>query len=436
MKQYHYSRKTRQLRKSVVELNNTIAASHGKLNSKIRSLILKIKRQIAELQTHLGTPKLKHILGATAVFFGLSASAQNFDSPVENPFGLTSTYDMAFPTAVDLDNDGDFDLMVGESFGVLQYFENTGTKANPKFAAPVKDPFNIAPNLAPVSSPSFADLDDDGDQDMLTGGYGGPQVYYENIGTATSPNFSASQLNPFGLDSAYGFSIPRFVDLDGDGDQDVIIAEFYGTMVYYENTGTKSNPQFTKSGNNPFGLTPPNGVSLTFPEFADLDGDGDQDMLLGEFNYGALAYYQNTGTATNPAFATRVNEPFGLDSAYLLAVPTFVDIDDDGDLDLLVGEYYGKMQFYRNTPAVSSINRVLSDKISITLYPNPAQTFISIDTEFKSNKISIANTQGQEVLMLKGQPTKIDVSSLHRGQYFIRLEDEDGKAISTSFTKL
>jgi hypothetical protein len=434
MKQYHYSRKTRQLRKSVVELDNTIAASHGKLNSKIRSLILKIKRQIAELQTHLGTPKLKHILGATAVFFGLSASAQNFESPVANPFGLTSTASIALPTAVDLDNDGDFDLMVGEYYGALQYFENTGTKANPKFAAPVKDPFNIAPSGGVFSSPTFADLDDDGDQDMLTGGYYGVQVYYENIGTATSPNFSASQLNPFGLDSSYYFSVPRFVDIDGDGDQDVMIAEYYGNIVYYENTGTKSNPQFTKSGNNPFGLTPPNIAYITFPEFADLDGDGDQDMLLGEYD-GALAYYQNTGTATNPAFAARVNEPFGLDSAYYNAIPTFVDIDDDGDLDLLVGEYYGKMQFYRNT-STSSINRELSDKISITLYPNPAQNFISIDTEFKSNKISIANTQGQEVLMLKGQPTKIDVSSLHRGQYFIRLEDEDGKAISTSFTKL
>jgi hypothetical protein len=435
MKQYHYSRKTRQLRKSVVELDNTIAASHGKLNSKIRSLILKIKRQIAELQTHLGTPKLKHILGATAVFFGLSASAQNFESPVANPFGLSSTYYFALPTAVDLDNDGDFDLMVGEYYGALQYFENTGTKANPKFAAPVKDPFNIAPSGGVFSSPTFADLDDDGDQDMLTGGYYGVQVYYENIGTATSPNFSASQLNPFGLDSSYYFSVPRFVDIDGDGDQDVMIAEYYGNIVYYENTGTKSNPQFTKSGNNPFGLTPPNIAYITFPEFADLDGDGDQDMLLGEYD-GALAYYQNTGTATNPAFATRVNEPFGLDSTYLTTSPTFVDIDDDGDLDLLVGEYFGNMQFYRNTSAVSSINRVLSDKVSITIYPNPAQNFISIDTEFKPNKISIVNTQGQEVLMLKGQPTKIDVSSLHRGQYFIRLEDEDGKAISTPFTKL
>lgn len=434
MKQYHYSRKTRQLRKNVVELDNTIAASDGNLNDKIKSLILKIKRLIAELQAHLGMPKLKHILGATAVFFGLNASAQNFDGPVENPFGLTSTYKFATPTAVDLDNDGDFDLMVGEYYGVMQYFENTGTKSNAQFAAPVKDPFNITPSGSYLASPTFADLDDDGDQDMLIGGYDGAQVYYENIGTATSPNFSASQINPFGLDSSYYFSVPRFVDLDGDGDQDVMIAEYYGNMVYYENTGTKSSPQFTKSGNNPFGITPPNDAVLAFPDFADVDGDGDQDLLIGEY-YGALAYYQNTGSATNPSFAARINEPFGIDSAYYIAVPTFVDIDDDGDLDLLVGEYYGKMQFYRNTRLVSSVAKTSND-IKIRTFPNPAQDFISIDTEFKPNKISIVNTQGQEVLMFNGIQKQMDISSLLRGQYYVRLEDEDGKTINTSFTKL
>ncbi|PCJ67478.1 MAG: hypothetical protein COA58_03940 [Bacteroidetes bacterium] len=436
MKQYHYSRKTRQLRNSVVELDKTIAESHGTLNDKIKSLIVKIKHLIAELQSHLGILKLKHILGATAVFFGLNVNAQNFDKPVQNPFGITNTYQLAMPTAVDLDGDGDFDLMVGEYYGNYVYFENTGTKSNPQFAGPSKNPFGLVANGGYFGAPTFTDLDNDGDQDMLTGGYYGAQVYYENTGTSLVPSFATPVTNPFGLDSTEEYSIPKFVDIDGDGDQDLMISEYYGNLVYYKNTGTKSSPQFTKSGTNMFGIVIPAQTYVAFPEFADLDDDGDLDLLLGQYD-GALAYFENTGTATNPAFANHVINPFDLDSAYYFAAPAFVDIDDDGDLDLLVGEYYGNIQFYKNTQLVSSINRWQLDNIEVSIYPNPAQDFISIDTKFKSNKISILNAQGQLVLQSLDSPqTKIDISALLRGQYYIKLENEDGNVASTSFVKL
>ena len=70
-------------------------------------------------------------------------TAPAFAAPVNNPFGITATYQYAFPSFTDLDNDGDYDLAVGEYYGAIQYFENTGTAMAPAFAAPVSNPFGL-----------------------------------------------------------------------------------------------------------------------------------------------------------------------------------------------------------------------------------------------------------------------------------------------------
>ncbi|MDD5274862.1 MAG: VCBS repeat-containing protein [Methylovulum sp.] len=62
------------------------------------------------------------------------------------------------------------------------------------------------------------------------------------------------------------------------------------------------------------------------PTFADIDHDGDLDALIGNFN-GDTLYFENTGSATAPAFAAPVTNPFGLADVGQTATPTFVDID-------------------------------------------------------------------------------------------------------------
>ena len=139
---------------------------------------------------------------------------------------------------------------------------------------------------------------------------------------------------------------PELADIDGDGDLDLFAGDVYGQSHFRRNTGTATSPAFASPSTNPFGLTAAYGLAA--PALTDLDRDGDLDLLVGE-SYGNLQYYENTGSATSPAFTTPRTNPFGLAAVYDLAFPDFSDIDDDGDMDLFVGEYYGDIIFFRNT---------------------------------------------------------------------------------------
>ncbi|MGD1715264.1 FG-GAP repeat domain-containing protein, partial [Dapis sp. BLCC M172] len=117
-------------------------------------------------------------------------STPNFLAPQTNPFNLADVGDYITPTFADLDNDGDLDAFVGESEGNIVYFKNTGSVGNPSFAAPVYNPFNLA-DVGIESKPAFADLDNDGDLDAFVGEWGGDIVYFKNTGSVGNPSFAA-----------------------------------------------------------------------------------------------------------------------------------------------------------------------------------------------------------------------------------------------------
>lgn len=440
MKQNVYARKKRQLKNLSQKLEQNWGQPEAD-SGVIQYLINRIKNLLQELAGVLRASELKGHLGKTVaaiigVTYGGNAAAQSFDSPLQNPFGLNvgSNIYVAIPTFADLDNDGDQDLLVGEYYGRMQYYENTGGSATPMFSAPRQNPFGLVSTYY-FALPQFVDLDNDGDMDLMVAEYPSGFQYFKNTGTASAPQFAAPQGNPFGL-TASPDSVPNvmsFADLDNDGDMDLLASGYYGAMDYFENTGTAAAPQFAASRKNPFGLT--SLYYYAFPAFVDLDQDGDMDLLAGE-DYGAFQYFENTGTAQNPQFAAPQLNPFGLDSLQYLAFPAFADLDGDGDMDLLATDTYysGVFQYFKNTSPIGLAEA--QSNFSVAVFPNPVSDYLHIEAAGISLKeVEIINAAGAVVFSAQNPTERLDVAYLPKGAYAVKAKTAEGTEKSITFIK-
>ncbi|WP_442939257.1 VCBS domain-containing protein [Nostoc sp.] len=229
-----------------------------------------------------------------------TASAPSFAAPVINPFGLGFSRGYNSPDFADIDGDGDFDAFIGDSYGNTLFFRNTGTAAAPTFVA-ATSPFG---DVGAYSKPTFADIDGDGDLDAFIGEEYGNTRYFQNTGTRTAPSFAAAVTNPFGLSDVNPASFtfdnasPTFADVDGDGDLDAFVGAFNGNTFFFQNTGTRTAPSFAAAVINPFGLSDVGNNSN--PTFADIDNDGDLDAFVGEL-FGDTRFFENT--ANDPSLS-------------------------------------------------------------------------------------------------------------------------------------
>ncbi len=428
-----FARKKRQLKLLAQKLEEEIHANA--FSSEAHRLRQKIRRLMDELARFLNRAELQKIISGVTVFLGFAgfnqASAQSFGSPQNNPFGLSAatTY-FRSPALADLDGDGDMDLMTGDYYNNLYYYVNTGSASNPQFAVPVSAPFGIdTAALSYISMPTFVDLDNDGDYDMLVGTAdyynGNTMVYYPNTGTANNPQFGSPQVMPFGLGSGSFFAIPTFGDLDNDGDYDLLVGQYTGALAYYENTGTATAPQFATPLVNPFGMS--GGFYISSPALVDLDEDGDLDLLVGEY-YGNFKYFENTGTAASPQFASPVTNPMGLSQTNGYAFISVADLDGDADMDLLVGEYYGDLIYFENTTDIGLKER--ADRFTIRFYPNPASDYVKIETRENLERVELLDMAGKTVLTIDDPTPSIPLREVSSGMYLLKITNTDGESIS------
>lgn len=273
---------------------------------------------------------MKKTITFFAVLMCTTLVAQNFSLVSGTPF--TGTTDGS-AHLVDIDGDGDLDFFNtgdqgGSGFqGIAELYTNDGSG---NFTLVAGTPF---PGVESASA-DFADLDGDGDQDLiLTGSIDGGRIanMYSNDGAG---NFTLVAGTPF-LDVSVGDVV--IADLDGDTDLDVIISG-YNTeaaariSVVYKNDGSGNFTIFTESP--AFALANEGDVDV-----ADIDGDGDLDLLItGDDGPGELTkFYTNDGTGifTEDVTASSLFTDMRDGDA------DFADIDGDGDQDLLINGRFG-----------------------------------------------------------------------------------------------
>ncbi len=276
---------------------------------------------------------------------GTLISPINFAAPITNPYGLANVGVSASLSFVDIDGDGDLDALIGNSVGNTLVQLNTGSATSPAFAAATPNPYGLA-DVGRYASLSLVDIDGDGDLDALIGNYDGHTVVQLNTGSPAAPAFAVATTNPYSLANVGNSASPSFVDIDGDGDLDALIGNRNGHTLLQLNTGSPTAPAFAIATTNPYGLA--NVGYYASPSFVDIDSDGDLDALIGE-RLGNTVVQLNIGTSTAPAFAAATTNPYGLARTSSWASPSLVDIDDDGDLDVLIGNGVGNTVVQLNT---------------------------------------------------------------------------------------
>lgn len=409
-------------------------------------LIRKLKRLSASLDALLSS-KLKKQLAAIALFLGMmnpvqNANAQAFKPLVQNPFGIVQqTSSELKPNLIDIDGDKDLDLFLGNSDGDILYFQNTGDTLNPVFGMPQTNPFGLI-NVGNYSAPALADLDGDGDLDILIGEEYGNFYFHQNIGSASNPSFDTLQINPFGLSGVPNVYqvVPQLIDIDSDGDFDLIAGDGDGSMNVFENIGSATAPNFDAIQINPFNFR--NLGYYASPAFGDLDEDGDLDLLTG-INNGDLIYTLNFDTSSNasaPVFHNlSATNPFGLQNLMAYAAPAFADIDADGDLDLFVGDANGNINFFEyfnSPPTLDSI----ANKMFCTNDPDTMVTLqltgITPGGTDKQNLVVRASSSNSTILVkpkvIYQSPNTtadlvFDLATTQKGTAIITVEIDDGQ---------
>jgi hypothetical protein len=347
-----------------------------------------------------------------------------------------------YPVFYDYDGDGDKDLFIG-NFGYYHHagpyqseislYKNMGNATTPSYALMTRDFANLHasnPSLYGMA-PTFGDLDGDGDLDMLCGDNAGRLNYFQKL-PGPADNFVLTATYYQSIDVGDN-AAPQLIDVDRDGLLDLLIGKQTGTLSYYHNTGSATNPIFTLVTTF-FG-----GVRVNQPAYYTAystpclyDDNGTYILLVGS-ERGWLNRYDNIDGNLAGTF-TRT------DSMYVSTYEggnlseSVTDLNNDGYFDIVIGNYSGGVSFFYGDVNVSTGQAYQQQFSSFNLYPNPAnETFVlRTEKEFPGKQLfAIHDLSGKEIYHqeISSQQTSISVADFPQGVYICTLTDSHGYTV-------
>lgn len=291
--------------------------------------------------------KVLVILLISLVFMiGFSFSATAFNvTGYELPYSPDSPLDV---DAVDLDDDGDIDIVTVENHDdELVWYENDGSES---FTEHI-----INSNTTGINEVFVIDLDDDNDIDMLVtndAGSDGAVYWFENDGSESFTKHVVSS-----EDSDHRTSAVFGIDFDQDGDKDIIIGTLIGDdILWYENDGSESFTEYDIGNGNQ--------VNDIYP--ADIDDDGDLDVAFVYQTGGGVGWLENNGSM---GFSQHT-----LYSNYTACRKVkVIDLDDDGDEDIIFSTTVQDNFFFLENDgsenfAVNTISSIINDAWGFDVY--------------------------------------------------------------------
>ncbi|HYG51266.1 MAG TPA: T9SS type A sorting domain-containing protein, partial [Flavobacteriales bacterium] len=347
----------------------------------------------------------------------------------------------ALPVFFDYDNDGLTDLVVanygffvsgGTYSPQLALYKNVGTATNPTYNLVNSDFGNLYAALGVEGLyPTFGDLDNDGDKDMVVGDKDGHLHYFTNTAGASAPA-AFTLTTPLMTDNTSStidvgqYATPLLVDLNRDGDLDLVVGRQLATLWYYENTGTVTAPVFTLTEDTLGGIdvseswTP---VGYSVP--AIYDNAGDYVLFVGS-QKGVLYQYDNidgnlTGDFNRVDSLGHYNKVGG-------RIGAAIDkLNADGLPDLIIGNYRGGLSLYYGATGTPGSVTEQQHGFSINVYPNPVNTQLTIRTHENGNyQYTITDISGKSVLNggFNGNSGCVDMQGLANGMYVLQLRND------------
>jgi len=244
--------------------------------------------------------------------------------------------------ACDLDGDGDQDVSM---LGLYLHYWNGGTPYLPEWEEAAESPYEGVPECLSRTA-TLGDLDGDGDFDLVLTCYDEFLRFCRNTGTLQTPAWQYEATMFEGVEVWAGGAEPYLADMDGDADLDLMWVWNWDSVGYIENSGSPCVPEWTDRG-TVLHIGP--GANPTIA-LGDLDGDNDLDLVAGSEDT-PPACWENVGSAAafefveNPAMLSGVDEP---QRATAVQGIELLDVDGDGDLDLLISHYLGENFLYLN----------------------------------------------------------------------------------------